>query len=90
MTAHASTRRTVSRPSAINAPRAVRVSVAEGRPVAIDGERVQDHLEDWLVEGWWWTERPLRRRYWALVTVAGANRVVFHDLRTGGWYAQAA
>ncbi len=90
MTARRPSSRTVSRPSLPNAPRAVRVSVADGRPIAVNGERVREHLEDWLVEGWWWTERPLRRRYWEVMTVAGRNRVVFHDLRTGGWYAQAA
>jgi hypothetical protein len=37
-----------------------------------------------------WTENPLRRRYWELITVAGRNRVVFHDLQSGGWYAQSA
>jgi hypothetical protein len=90
MTTSTSTRGMVSRPALPNAPRAVRVSVADGRPIAVDGELVHEHLENWLVEGWWWTERPLRRRYWEIVTVAGRNRVVFHDLRTGEWYAQAA
>jgi len=51
---------------------------------------VENRLEDWLVEGWWWTDHPVRRRYWELVTVTGRNRVVFHDLLSGGWYAQAA
>lgn len=90
MIARRSTSRTVLRPAMPNAPRAVRVSVADGRPGAIEGERVQEHLEDWLVEGWWWTEHPLQRRYWEVVTITGRNRVVFHDLRAGGWYAQAA
>lgn len=81
---------TVSRPSPANAPRTARVSVADNRPIAVDGERVCAYLEDWLVEGWWWTERPIRRRYWEVVTVTSRNRVVFRDLRTGGWYAQAA
>lgn len=82
--------RMASRPSPPNAPRAARVRVVRGRPIAVDGERVGEHLEDWLLEGWWWTERPLRRRYWEVVTVTGRNRVLFHDLHNGGWYAQAA
>jgi hypothetical protein len=45
---------------------------------------------DWLVVGWWWTDQPVRRRYWELVTVTGRTRVVFHDVLAGGWYAQAA
>ena len=82
--------RRVSRPATPNAPRPVRVRVSDGEPIEVDRQRVREWLEDWLVEGWWWTERPVRRRYWELVTVTGRNRVVFHDLRTGGWYAQAA
>jgi hypothetical protein len=82
--------RRVSRPAMANAPRHVRVRINDGAPIEVDGERVEEQLEDWLVEGWWWTENPVRRRYWELVTVTGRNRVVFHDLSTGGWYAQAA
>jgi hypothetical protein len=53
--------------------------------------------ESWLVEDRWWTARPLRRRYWELVSTNGRNLVVFHDLgagtetgRGGGWFAQGA
>lgn len=79
-----------SRPAAPNVPRPARVQARDGEPVVVDGERVREQLEDWLVEGWWWTETPVRRRYWELVTASGRNRVVFHDLLAGGWYAQAA
>jgi hypothetical protein len=82
--------RHASRPATPNAPRPVRVRIGDGEPIEVDGERVEEQLEDWLVEGWWWTENPVRRRYWELVTVTGRNRVVFHDLSTGGWYAQIA
>ena len=44
--------------------------------------------EEWLVEDRWWTTRPLRRRYFELTTTSGANRVVFRDLVTGGWFTQ--
>jgi CO dehydrogenase/acetyl-CoA synthase delta subunit len=44
--------------------------------------------ESWLIEDRWWTARPLRRRYWELVTDCGRNVVVFHELERGGWYAQ--
>jgi hypothetical protein len=30
----------------------------------------------------------LRRRYWEVVTTSGSDRVVFHDLITGGWWRQ--
>ena len=42
----------------------------------------------WLVEDGWWTARPLRRRYWEVVTVEGRDLVVFHDLVRGGWFVQ--
>ena len=44
--------------------------------------------ESWLVEDGWWTARPLRRRYWEIVTVDGRDLVVFHDLVRGGWFVQ--
>jgi hypothetical protein len=44
--------------------------------------------ESWLVEDRWWSDAPLRRRYWEVVTDDGRNLVVFRDLRTRTWYAQ--
>ncbi len=75
-------------PRALNLPRPVRVRWGEGAPAAVDGEAVESLRESWLVEDRWWTEMPLRRRYWELVSVRGRNVVVFHDLRTGDWFAQ--
>ena len=76
---------------ALNLPRAVRVRAsAEGMPRAVDGRGIESVRESWLVEDRWWTERPLRRRYWELVDARGRNLVVFHDLRSGGWFTQAA
>jgi hypothetical protein len=59
-----------------------------GRPLAVDGRAVAHVLESWLVEDRWWTERPLRRRYWELVCESGRNLVVFHDLFDGRWFRQ--
>jgi hypothetical protein len=73
-----------------NAPRPIRVVAPGGTPSTVGGERVQALRESWLVEDRWWTERPLRRRYWEVVTVRGRNLVVFHDLRGGAWYTQGA
>ena len=42
--------------------------------------------ESWLIEDRWWTDRPLRRRYWEVVTVDGRDLVVFRELREGHWY----
>jgi CO dehydrogenase/acetyl-CoA synthase delta subunit len=71
-------------------PRRVRVRAAEhdGRPLVVDGRSVDAVRESWLVEDRWWTDRPVRRRYWEVVTTCGRNVVVFHDLRAGGWFAQ--
>ena len=53
---------------------------------AVDGHEVVAVRESWLVEDRWWTERPLRRRYWEVVTVDGRDLVVFRDLDDGRWY----
>jgi CO dehydrogenase/acetyl-CoA synthase delta subunit len=71
-------------------PRGARVRADErdGRPLVVDGREVDAVRESWLVEDRWWSERPLRRRYWEVVTTCGRNVVVFHDLREGGWFRQ--
>jgi hypothetical protein len=61
---------------------------AEGRPLEIDGRPVDAVRESWLVADRWWTERPLRRRYWEVVTTCGRNVVVFRDLVHRAWYSQ--
>lgn len=75
-------------PRALNLPRAARVHTHDGSPCEIDGERVEAVRESWLVEDRWWTEQPLRRRYWELVSVRGRNLIVFHDLCVGDWFTQ--
>ena len=57
-----------------------------GRPVDVDGHEVVAIRESWLVEARWWTARPLRRRYWEVVTVDGRDLVVFRDLVGGRWF----
>ena len=72
-------------------PRPVSASVGNaGVPVALDHTGVESVREDWVVEDRWWAGRPLRRRYFELVTTDGRNVVVFHDLVSGRWYAQLA
>lgn len=86
----------MSAPRTLNRPRPVRVCAGDGRhggegePLAVDGETVELVRETWLTEDRWWTERPLRRRYWELVTASGRNVVVFHDLLSGRWFRQVA
>ena len=61
---------------------------AGGRPMTIDGRVVDAVRESWLVEDRWWTDAPVRRRYWEVVTVDGRNSVVFRELQRGTWYRQ--
>jgi hypothetical protein len=76
-------------PRRLAPPRAVRVSAdAGGRPEAIAGRVVEAVRESWLVEDRWWTDAPLRRRYWEVVTADGRDVVVFRDLEAGRWFAQ--
>ena len=76
---------------ALNLPRCVRVRADElGTPREVNGQRIELVRESWLVEDRWWTARPLRRRYWEVVSAHGRNLVVFHDLHCGGWFTQSA
>ena len=63
-------------------------AAADGRPLEVDGRSVDSVRESWLIEDRWWTDRPLRRRYWEVVTACGRNVVVFHDLERGAWWTQ--
>lgn len=78
----------------LNRPRRANVSVGAGEPggaapLSVDGAKVELVRETWLLEDGWWTPQPLRRRYWEVVSAAGASIVVFHDLCSGHWYRQA-
>jgi len=76
-------------PRRLATPRRIEVLTAEGgRPEIADGREVTAVRESWLVEDRWWSDAPLRRRYWEVVTVDGRNLVVFRELGGGGWYAQ--
>ena len=59
-----------------------------GRPLAVDHHEVVSVRESWLVEDRWWTDLPIRRRYWEIVTVDGRDLVVFRDLEAGAWFRQ--
>ena len=80
----------IGAPRALNLPRPVGVrSRGGGVPGEVDGEEIELVRESWLVEDRWWTGRPLRRRYWEVVSRRGRNVVVFHDLQSGDWFTQA-
>ncbi len=79
----------MSAPRRLAAPRRAAVRAGRGgRPLAVAGHEVDAVRESWLVEDGWWTARPLRRRYWEVVTSDGHDLVVFHDLVRGGWFSQ--
>jgi CO dehydrogenase/acetyl-CoA synthase delta subunit len=76
-------------PRRLSLPRRVAVTAAgDGAPEVVGGSTVEAVRESWLVEDRWWTDRPLRRRYWEVVTVCGRDEVVFCDLISGRWWRQ--
>jgi len=80
---------TMTGPIRLAVPRRVTVDAgADGCPVVVDGRTVDAVRESWLVEDRWWTDRPLRRRYWEVVTTCGRDEIVFHDLEHGRWWRQ--
>lgn len=80
--------RTLSR---LSVPRPTSVDAGPGTvPVAVEGRQVEAVREEWVVEDRWWTEEPLRRRYFELVLADGSNVVVFRDLVAGRWLVQRA
>jgi hypothetical protein len=77
-------------PRALGLPLLAQVRLGEGAPCEVNGERIEFVRESWLVEDRWWTGRPLRRRYWELVSKRGRNVIVFRDLTTDDWFVQGA
>jgi CO dehydrogenase/acetyl-CoA synthase delta subunit len=76
-------------PRRLSIPRRVAVQADdEGAPQSVGAREVDSIRESWLVEDRWWTERPLRRRYWEVVTIDGRDEVVFCDLESGRWWRQ--
>src|SRR5207244_9849684 len=79
----------VTGPRRLARPRPARVRAGDsGRPLVVDGREVEAVRESWLIEDRWWTDRPLRRRYWEVVTDDGRNLVVFRELASGTWRVQ--
>jgi hypothetical protein len=69
-------------------PARVGASPHDGRPRRVDGRDVEAVRESWLIEDRWWTDAPLRRRYWELVVGGGRCVVVYRDLVSGRWFEQ--
>jgi hypothetical protein len=76
-------------PRRLGVPRRVAVEAGpDGRPLLVDQREVDAVRESWLIEDRWWTEKPLRRRYWEVVTTSGRDEIVFRDLISGRWWRQ--
>jgi hypothetical protein len=77
---------------ALALPRPVSVRCGpDGRPSALGDDAVEAVREEWRVEESWWSDQPLRRRYFELVLTSGRLAVVFEDLRPPRrWYAQGS
>jgi hypothetical protein len=74
----------------LNEPRPVLVAAEQGVPNGVERVPVAIVREEWRVVDRWWTERPVRRRYFDLVLESGRNVVVFQDEVEGGWFGQRA
>jgi hypothetical protein len=74
----------------LNEPTAVLVSVENEIPTAVNRVGVAAVREEWRVVDHWWTEEPVRRRYFEVVLDTGRNVVVFRDELTGEWFRQQA
>ena len=59
-------------------------------PVSVNRLGVARVREEWRVVDRWWTEVPVRRRYFDVVLESGQNAVVFLDEEVGGWFTQRA
>jgi hypothetical protein len=59
-------------------------------PAAVNRVRVVSVREEWRVVDRWWTEQPVRRRYFEVVLESGRNVVVFLDELGDRWYRQSA
>ena len=54
----------------------------------VDGRAVARVVDLWEVDTEWWTNDPVRRRYWRLALADGGIVTVYRDLATGDWFRQ--
>jgi hypothetical protein len=72
----------------LNEPQAALVVATRGRPTKVGRATVAAVREEWRIVDRWWTEEPVRRRYFEVVVATGENVVVFHDEERGAWFTQ--
>lgn len=74
-------------------PAEVKVRTNRGNidhPATVDGNRVEEIREEWLVEDRWWDAEEIRRHYFEVLLPKGRVLVVFRDLVGDGWFRQQA
>jgi hypothetical protein len=74
----------------LNEPRPADVEALRGVPTAVGGMVVLSLREEWRVTDRWWTDEPVRRRYFDLVLETGENVAVFYDEERERWFRQKA
>ena len=75
----------------LNQPRpAVVEARVDGTPVRVNRQPVALVREEWRVVDRWWTDEPVRRRYFDLVLETGENVAVFYDEERERWFTQKA
>ncbi len=80
-----------ARPARLNEPRRALVEAhCDGAPRQVNRQAVALVREEWRVVDRWWTEKPVRRRYFDVVLESGENAAVFFDEERGGWFTQRA
>ncbi len=76
-------------PRRLNEPRPALVEAGvDGSPRRVDYRQVAVVREEWRVTDRWWTEEPIRRRYFDLVLEDGRAVVVFYDRERRRWFTQ--
>ncbi len=58
------------------------------QPVSVNRLTVARVREEWRVVDRWWTEEPVRRRYFEVVLETGENAVVYRDEERSAWFSQ--
>jgi hypothetical protein len=73
----------------LSEPRPALVEPAfDGSPSVVNRHAVALVREEWHVVDRWWTEEPVRRRYFEVVLESGQNTIVFRDEERGSWFIQ--